>query len=278
MTKWLKVLLSVLLPFLFPTGSSAPSVPSATPTVAGVKGRLVTEELVLSQGLHRVAEVIDGDTIRLTTGETVRYIGIDTPEISHPQRGVECFGREAKRKNEELVLNQFVRLEKDVSGTDRYGRLLRYVYAGKETFFANPTDNTKSVKNVSSSVFVNETLVRNGYARAATFPPDVKYQSLFLEAEREARENKRGLWGSTDCINSLNSPNSSTRVFPTVPSPTGACKIKGNISYTTGEKIYHTPGCPYYQTTKINESEGERYFCSEGEAVTAGWRKAKNCP
>lgn len=67
-----------------------------------------------------------------------------------------------------------VRLGIDVSETDRYGRLLRYVFVDDQ--------------------FISEILVREGYANTATFPPDVKYQELFLEAEREARENNRGLW------------------------------------------------------------------------------------
>ncbi len=120
--------------------------------------------------LYLVTRVIDGDTIVLENGERVRYIGIDTPEISQN----ECFALEAKKKNEELVLGKRVRLEKDVSERDKYGRLLRYVYVGE--------------------IFVNDYLVRNGYAYAVTYPPDVKYSERFLQAQREARENKRGLW------------------------------------------------------------------------------------
>ncbi len=56
------------------------------------------------------------------------------------------------------------------------------------------------------------------------------------------------------------------------------CLIKGNVSYKTGEKIYHLSNCPYYNSTVINESYGERWFCSEAEAIKAGWRKAYNCP
>jgi micrococcal nuclease len=122
-----------------------------------------------------VSEVIDGDTIRLSTGETVRYIGIDTPETRHPQKGKECFGSEASRFNEDLVLGKTVQLEKDVSETDRYGRLLRYVWL--------------------DGILVNQTLVAAGYAQASAYPPDIKYQGLFDVAEAEARENNRGLWG-----------------------------------------------------------------------------------
>lgn len=119
--------------------------------------------------LVKVTKVIDGDTIVLETGETVRYIGIDAPET----RG-DCFAAESTNKNKELVLGKKVRLEKDVSETDRYKRLLRYIYV----------DN----------IFINDYLVRQGYAKVATYPPDVKYQNQFLEAEKYARENKLGLW------------------------------------------------------------------------------------
>lgn len=138
--------------------------------------------------IYKVARVIDGDTIEietLPTGtqtvQTVRYIGIDTPELHHPKKPVQCFGYEAMVKNKELVEGKMVRLEKDVSETDKYKRLLRYVYLTDET-------------STKSATFINEVLVREGYAHAATFPPDVKYQNLFLEAEKDARLNKRGLW------------------------------------------------------------------------------------
>ena len=125
----------------------------------------------------RVTRVIDGDTIEVNLGGAtykVRYIGIDTPETVHPSEPVECFGKEASDKNSELVEGKIVRLEKDVSETDKYGRLLRYVWVG--------------------GIFVNDYLVRQGYAYAYTYPPDVKYAEQFAEAQIEARENNRGLW------------------------------------------------------------------------------------
>jgi micrococcal nuclease len=122
--------------------------------------------------------VVDGDTIEVEIeGESykVRYIGIDTPELHHPTKPVEYYAQEAYEKNRELVEGQTVFLEKDVSETDMYGRLLRYVYVG--------------------DVFVNAYLVQHGYALVSTYPPDVKYQERFLELQREAREAGRGLWG-----------------------------------------------------------------------------------
>jgi micrococcal nuclease len=128
-----------------------------------------------------VVEVVDGDTIKVSIGGevyTVRYIGIDTPENARSESSVESEGRKASAANEALVGGQTVYLEKDVSETDQYGRLLRYVYLEEGTF-------------------VNAELVRLGYAQASAYPPDVRHQDLFLEMQQEAREDERGLWGPT---------------------------------------------------------------------------------
>ena len=130
---------------------------------------------------YKVIRVVDGDTIEIETNQIVRYIGVDTPELHHPQKSVQCFGYEAMVKNKELVEGKLVLLEKDVSEVDKYKRLLRYVFLADEAASKTAT-------------FVNEVLVREGYAHIATFPPDVKYQELFLEAEKDARFNNRGLW------------------------------------------------------------------------------------
>ena len=130
----------------------------------------------------KVLRVVDGDTIELEGSLKLRYIGIDTPETKHPTKGAQCFGKEASNKNKELVEGKMIRMEKDVSETDRYGRLLRYVWLVDE----NATS--------SGGLFVNDYLVREGYAHASTFPPDVAYSEQFVEAQQEARENNRGLW------------------------------------------------------------------------------------
>tara|TARA_B100000315_G_scaffold91941_1_gene84700 strand:+ start:154 stop:540 length:387 start_codon:yes stop_codon:yes gene_type:complete len=112
-----------------------------------------------------VVRVIDGDTIEVNIkGELhkVRYIGMDTPEVGQPG------GAEAASANAELVAGKIVQLEKDVSETDRYGRLLRYVWV----------DDT----------MVNATLIISGHAQVITYPPDVKYQQDFLELQRQALE------------------------------------------------------------------------------------------
>ena len=127
-----------------------------------------------------VTKVIDGDTIEVEGGIRVRLIGIDTPETKDPRRPVGCFGKEASKETKSLLEGKRVMLEKDVSETDKYERLLRYVYLPLES---------------GQALFVNDYLVREGFALALTYPPDVKYNEQFRQAEREAREEKRGLWG-----------------------------------------------------------------------------------
>lgn len=162
---------SVATPLPLPktTPSPFPTQSIASPS-ANVRGE--------ASQTAKIIEVVDGDTVVLDSGETVRYVGIDTPETKHPRMGVQCFGKKASEKNAELVLGKSVRLEKDVSEKDRYGRLLRLVYL--------PTGQ--------GELFVNDYLVREGYAKAVTFPPDVAFAERFKEAQREAQANNRGLW------------------------------------------------------------------------------------
>ena len=81
-----------------------------------------------------MSRIIDGDTIELSNEKRVRYIGIDTPETRRSRRSIQCFGKEAKEDNSNLVLNKTVLLKKDVSETDKFSRLLRYVYLEDGTF------------------------------------------------------------------------------------------------------------------------------------------------
>lgn len=126
-----------------------------------------------------VSKVVDGDTIDLEDGRTVRFIGMDTPETLDPRRPVGCFGKEASNETKSLLTNKVVILQKDVSDNDKFGRILRYIYL--------PLEN-------GQTLFVNDYLVREGYAKVYTYPPDVKFDKQFRQAEIEAREGRRGLW------------------------------------------------------------------------------------
>lgn len=132
-------------------------------------------------GHVRVVRVVDGDTIiaRLPGGdESVRLIGIDTPESVDPRRPVECFGVEASNRTKQLLpKGTVIRLERDVESRDRFGRLLAYVH------------------RVDDGTFVNLALVRDGFAQPLTIPPNVAYTADFVDAAAEARRDGRGLWG-----------------------------------------------------------------------------------
>ncbi|HSX48202.1 MAG TPA: thermonuclease family protein [Candidatus Nanoarchaeia archaeon] len=130
-------------------------------------------------GLYPVKQVVDGDTIEVDSNgktETVRLIGMDTPETKDPRKPVQCFGETAHQKTESLVGGKSVRLEADPldSDRDKYHRLLRYVY-------------------LPDGTFVNMELVKQGYAFAYTIFPNSKLEG-FKAAELQAREQNLGLW------------------------------------------------------------------------------------
>jgi micrococcal nuclease len=163
-----------------PTPSPTPKPtprPTATPAPTPAFGRAPTGPTQLAT----VVKITDGDTIRVIIDGAeypVRYIGMNTPEV---HGGVEWMGREASQANAALVSGRQVILEKDVSETDRYGRLLRYVW----------------VEDGTRLVLVNRVLLRRGFAQITTYPPDVKYaDTVFLTAQRNARDEGLGLWGA----------------------------------------------------------------------------------
>ncbi len=127
-----------------------------------------------------VTRVIDGDTIEVNIAGAVyrvRYIGIDAPELDDERAEFCALAQEATRYNRQLVEGKTIRLEKDISETDQYGRLLRYVCVG--------------------DTFINAELVRQGLAWAKVYEPDTKYQHYLEEMEAEAKQAGRGLWALT---------------------------------------------------------------------------------
>jgi micrococcal nuclease len=126
-----------------------------------------------------VNRVVDGDTIHVDLGgtdETVRYIGIDTPESVKPDTPVQCYGEQAAEANARLVRGQDVRLRFDAERRDRFGRLLAYVYLADD------------------GTFVNEQLVRDGAARPLRIPPNTRYAARFATLAAQAKAADRGLW------------------------------------------------------------------------------------
>lgn len=135
---------------------------------------LTAEEPLQTARFVKIIRAIDGDTIEIEGGERVRYIGIDTPELHHPNKPVQPFAEEAWRYNQSLVEGKMVYLVQDIQPRDRYKRILAYVFV--------------------DDVLINARLVKDGYARVATYPPNVIYEKLFLRLERKARKEKGGLW------------------------------------------------------------------------------------
>lgn len=147
-------LLSLILAVGFATYLIAPK---KIPSISSTQSQVVS-----------VAKVIDGDTIELTSGKRVRYIGIDAPEKDA------CFASESAKENKRLVEGKQVRLVKDVSETDSYGRLLRYVYV--------------------DSLFVNKELVGKGFAKATPIKPDTGQAKVLFTTQEKAKETNQGLW------------------------------------------------------------------------------------
>jgi micrococcal nuclease len=128
-----------------------------------------------------VTRVVDGDTVVVRMGarfERVRYIGIDTPEDVEPGTPVQCYSERATAENRRMVERRRVTLRLDAEPRDRYGRLLAYVYRRPD------------------GDFVNAELVRRGYARTLTIPPNDAHAALFARLAADARRRHLGLWGA----------------------------------------------------------------------------------
>ncbi len=128
---------------------------------------------------YKVTKVVDGDTFYVDDstkkGKKIRLIGVDCPETKHPRKPVQYFGKEATEYMVKILAESEVKLVYDVELKDRYGRTLAYVY-------------------LKDGTFVNAKLVEEGYAQVATYPPNVKHTDLFLQLQRHARANNKGLW------------------------------------------------------------------------------------
>jgi micrococcal nuclease len=130
----------------------------------------VTSGTAFSQENAKVQKVYDGDTVLLSDGRKIRYLGINTPEWQEP------FYLKAKRLNELLVMGKDIRLEFDKERVDKYGRLLAYVYVGDQ--------------------MVNAKMIEGGLAHAFFIPPNRKYNALLLKLQADARERKSGIWAN----------------------------------------------------------------------------------
>ena len=249
-------------------GPASPDRPSATLPIP--RGADLVEA--------RVIEVLDGATIdveiegRITR---VRYLGVDVSETSGPGGEGRPIHEEALQFNRFLVDGKMMELERGAVEADAAGKLLRYVYVDGQ--------------------MANTALLTNGYATVASFPPNFLYKSDFVAAQENAKSNRRGLWVSASEVTGDDAPIAHqtdpppNKSFGTLPAPPGgqrssqvcdysdttAAVIKANVDEKTGERLYHVPGGLFYNTTVVEAAAGDRWFCSEFEAIAAGWKKSK---
>lgn len=195
---------------------------------------LIIVSLFISNIVHGkeyvVRKVIDGNTIQLDTGEVVKYIGIETPELNLKEGGSEFFAKQASRYNQKLVFMKKVRLEFDKEREDSDGRMLAYVFVKK--------------------LFVNAELIKLGYARTHTIPPNDKYKDIFLDYEKKAKQSEKGLWQETK-------------------KDTETSYIGNKRSYT-----FHRPSCE--NVDKIPE-KSKIIFRSRADAIKIGFIPDKMC-
>lgn len=175
-------------------GSSSAVTPTSilTLTLTLTPTPIVILTPTINLSLVKVTKVVDGDTIRVVIDgkeESVRLIGIDSPETVDPRKSVQCFGKEASAKAKELVEGKNVILESDSTqdDIDKYDRLLRYVY-------------------LEDGTFVNQKMIEEGYAFEYTYDVPYKYQTEFKEAQKQAESNKLGLWADSACPSSTPFP------------------------------------------------------------------------
>ena len=177
---------------------------------------------------YSVSSVVDGDTLKVNlngTIETLRLIGMDTPETVDPRKPVQCFGKEASNKAKELLTGKKVRIEKDSTQgeLDKYGRRLAYIYR-------------------EDGLFYNKHMIEQGYAHEYTYKTPYKYQAEFKASQKSAQENLSGLWSPTTCNGDTTSDSTTT----SQPSTTQSTGKYYTSSYRTS-KYYYPASCPDWQ-------------------------------
>ncbi|MBC2575191.1 thermonuclease family protein [Peptostreptococcus canis] len=229
----------------------------------------------------KVTKVVDGDTIYVNLDNKeykIRMIGVDTPETVHPSNPVQFYGKEASDFTKNSLNSKTVYLQKDVSETDKYGRLLRYVW------LARPNTNEPTEAEIIDKMF-NAKLIKDGYGQAYTYQPDSKYSEFFNKLQREARNNGIGLWNEAKSqefnqtadsnstnSKSVNSNSESTDSSNSFGKDYSADTTYGKIKGNSKSMIYHVPGGASYNKISKNNVV---YFNSEEEAQAAGYRRAK---
>lgn len=199
----------------------------------------------------KVKYAVDGDTIWVDINgkdEKVRFVGVNTPEVAKDGKPAEFMAEEAKDFTNEALKNKEIYLERDISDRDKYNRLLRYIWLEEPATSPTLTDIEKKT--------LNGILVKEGYAYANYYKPDIKYQEYLKDLEKSAQDNKKGIWSDGTETSKENKKIDQSYL------------IKGNKN----SKVYHLPEWDSYDTVKEKNAV---YFETEKEAKEAGFRPAR---
>lgn len=239
----------------------------------------------------KVTSVIYGDTIEIDRGkgvEKLRFILVDSPETKDPRKQVEYYGKEASKFTTKWLEGRTIYLEKDVSETDKYGRLLRYVWLVK------PGTDNPTEEEIASFMF-NSYLLRDGYAVVAQFPPDIKYVEIFKTFEAYARNNNFGLYGVPISVgNELTEApkedpqaealteedkkeEENNNILKNTPKKNNSKELaykyaNGRIIGNKNSMKYHMPYGRDYKKVYLKNAV---FFDTEEEAIKAGYVRAK---
>lgn len=204
-----------------------------------------TEDPSASAGAEsvQVIQVVDGDTLKININgreETIRVIGINTPETVDPRKPVECFGKEASDKAKEILTGKNVTLEIDNSqdNIDKYGRLLRYI-------------------TLSDRSDYGKYMIENGYAYEYTYEIPYQKQSVYKSAQAEAKSEQVGLWSPGACGGSKSQTETTITTMPVSTSPESSSEGYYTSSY--GSTKYYSPAS-----------------CKEWEKLSPDYRKYFN--
>ena len=191
---------------------------------------LLTAGYSSPQTWYTVKWVNDGDTIVLTNGWRVRYIGIDAPEIDHENQTAQPYGYKARSFNKKLVLSQKISLEFDEERRDRYGRVLAYIFLGDGSF-------------------LNSQMLENGLAYYLHRRPNVKYEKVLMNAQRQAMKGHKGLWRNWK-------------------------EKLGRYIGNRNSRRFHLTTCPHSKKIK---RRNRKIFSTKWDAFHAGYAPAKKC-
>ncbi len=218
-----------------------------------------------------VLRVVDGITIDVedeSGRHRVRYLGVEVPPDGPSGRS--RLGAQAKALNRYLVEGRTVQLERDVLDVDSSGELLRYVYVDGE--------------------MVNMALLANGFVTVADSPTVFAYRASFVAIAEAAQASAQGAVAGPGAQGgpAASETSGAQRAFGTLPVPkdanslalrcdfsdTGQPLIKAIVDARTGARVYHVPGGPLYASTVVDAANGDAWFCTEGQAVAAGWKRS----